>query len=68
MRKANNYELKVIDKAKKLYAIDFEDASKQQKTLVQIQLNDQKDKLLKKMVIVEDSKASIDKQYANKHK
>jgi hypothetical protein len=35
---------------------------------MQDQLNDHKDKLLKKMVIVEDSKASIDKQYATQHR
>ena len=29
LRKANNYELQVMAKAKKLYKIDFEDASKQ---------------------------------------
>ena len=46
---------------KRLYKIDFEDVEKQHKQREQEDLNESKDKLLKKMVIIEDSKASIDK-------
>ena len=31
-------------------------------------LTEQKDKLMKKMVIIEDSKASIDKQFMQQHR
>lgn len=56
-----NEEEKIIQTGKRLYKIDFEDVGKQQRQQEQVILSEQKDKLLKKMVIIEDSKASIDK-------
>ena len=44
--------------------MDFDDVEKLNGENVQGELSKQKDKIMKKMVILEDGKASIDKQYA----
>lgn len=65
---AEQEEQKTTEAGRRLYKIDFDDVGRLDVVNEQDQLSKQKDKILKKMVILEDGKASIDKQYAQQHR
>lgn len=66
-KRALQDEQKVIEQGKRLYKIDLDDPDQEEEFKIQEVFHEKKDKLLKKMVIIEDSKASIDKQFTQQH-
>lgn len=61
-------EQQLIEQAKSVYGIDFENVDKHIKVQEQQKLQEERALLVRKMQIIEDSKASIDNKYAAKHR
>ena len=68
MKSAQEKEEDIIEHGKKMFKIDFGDPLKQLKLQEQKELHLQKEKLLKKIVIIEDAKASNDKHFSQHHR
>ena len=67
VRQAQAKEQEIVEHGK-LFKIDFGNPEKQMKQEQQKELHLQKDKILKKIVIIEDAKASNDKHFNQHHR
>lgn len=68
IRHAQAKEQEIVEHGKKMFKIDFGDPVKQMRQEQQKELHLQKDKILKKIVILEDAKASNDKHFNQHHR